>query len=114
MLLSEIAKRLDARLVGNGDVEIVKVANLKTATGNEISFLSDSRYKDVLSESAAGAVIVREADVEHVKGAALVMGDPYVGFARVAQLLDTTPQIATAFIPPPSCIPPPPSARTWP
>lgn len=99
MLLSEIAKRLDARLVGNGDVEIVKVANLKTATGNEISFLSDSRYKDVLSESAAGAVIVREADVEHVKGAALVMGDPYVGFARVAQLLDTTPQIATGIHP---------------
>ena len=95
MLLKDIAAALEAKLVGNGDVEITHVANLKTASANEISFLSDPKYRSVLSESKAGAVIVKEEDVEHAKCPCLVLKDPYVGFAKVAQLLDTTPAIAT-------------------
>ena len=94
MLLKDIAEKLGAKLVGDGSIDIVSVANLKTAKSNQISFLTDPKYREVLSLSKAGAVIVKESDVEHVKTQALVMQDPYVGFARVAQLLDTTPQIA--------------------
>lgn len=39
-------------------------------------------------------MILKEEDVPHAKSAVLVMKDPYVGFAKVAQLLDTTPAIA--------------------
>ena len=95
MLLKEIAEKLNAKLVGNGDIEITSVANLKTATESQISFLSDPKYRAVLSESKAGAVIVKEEDVEHAKSAVLVLKDPYLGFARVAQLLDTTPPVNT-------------------
>lgn len=99
MLLKDLANTLNAKLVGNGDIEITKVANLKTAKEGEISFLSDPKYKDVLQESKASCVIVKESDLEHVTTAALVMSDPYVGFARVAQLLDTTPTIAQGISP---------------
>lgn len=99
MLLKDLANTLNAKLVGNGDIEITKVANLKTAKEGEISFLSDPKYKDVLQESKASCVIVKESDLEHVTTAALVMNDPYVGFARVAQLLDTTPTIAQGISP---------------
>jgi UDP-3-O-[3-hydroxymyristoyl] glucosamine N-acyltransferase len=95
MLLKDIASKLDAKLVGNGDIEISAVANLKTAKENEISFLSDPKYRDVLAQSKAGAVICKEEDVEHATSAVLVLKDPYVGFAKVAQLLDSTPAIAT-------------------
>ena len=94
MKLLEIAQKLGAKLIGDGQIDIVKVANLKTASQNEISFLSDSRYKEVLESSKAGAVIVKEEDAPHVKSQALVLKDPYVGFAKVAQLLDTTPPVA--------------------
>lgn len=94
MLLKDIAEKLGAKLIGNGDLEITHVANLKTAKETEISFLSDPKYRSVLSESRAGVVILKEADVPHAKSAVLVMKDPYVGFAKVAQLLDTTPAIA--------------------
>ena len=96
MQLSEIAKKLGASVHGNGDPEIRKVANLVTAQKDEISFLTDPHYRKALSDSNAGAVIVREADLPHVRdgACALVMADPYVGFAKVAQLLDTTPRIA--------------------
>lgn len=86
MLLKDIANKLGAKLVGDGEIDIADVANLKTAQANEISFLSDPKYRSVLSESNAGAVIVKEVDVEHVKSQALVMDNPYVGFAKVAQL----------------------------
>ena len=99
MLLKDLANTLNAKLVGNGDIEITKVANLKTAKEGEISFLSDPKYKDVLQETKASCVIVRESDLEHVKTHALVMSDPYVGFARVAQILDTTPAIAQGISP---------------
>ena len=99
MLLKEIAEKLNAKLVGNGDIEINSVANLKTATESQISFLSDPKYRAVLSESKAGAVIVKEEDVEHAKAAVLVLKDPYLGFARVAQLLDTTPPVAVGVAP---------------
>lgn len=97
MKLGVIAEKIQARLNGDADTEITSVANLKTATEGQISFLSDSKYRQALDGSAASAVIVREQDVPHVKGASLVMDDPYVGFAKVAQLLDDTPRIATGI-----------------
>ncbi len=99
MLLKDIAQKLGAELKGDGDLDIVRVANLKTASENEISFLSDPHYRSVLSESKAGAVIVRTEDVPHANCSVLIMKDPYVGFAKVGQLLDTTPAIAEGIHP---------------
>ena len=99
MLLKDIADKIGAQLVGDGNIDIKAVANLKTAKENEISFLSDPKYKAVLSESNAGAVILKQSDVEHAKGAALVLDDPYVGFAKVAQLLDSTPAVSEGVHP---------------
>ena len=99
MLLKDIADKIGAQLIGDGSIDIKAVANLKTAKEDEISFLSDPKYRAVLSESKAGAVILKQADVEHAKGAALVLADPYVGFAKVAQLLDSTPAVCEGIHP---------------
>ena len=97
MQLKDIAAAIGAQLHGDGEKDIVRVANLKTAKENEISFLSDQHYQEVLSQSSAGAVIVRETDLPKVRGAALVTADPYVGFAKVAKLLDSTPAVAVGM-----------------
>ncbi len=96
MLLKDIAAALGAELHGNAELEIRKVANLVTAADDELSFLSDPRYRRSLGESHAGAVIVREDDLPHLRegASALVLKDPYLGFARAAQLLDSTPPVA--------------------
>ena len=44
-------------------------------------------------------MLITEADLPFCPTNALVLKDPYVGFARVAQLLDTTPQPATDIHP---------------
>lgn len=97
MLVQDIAQAIGASFEGDGSLDIRKVANLKTAHADEISFLSDPKYREVLDESAAGCVMVKSDMAPHVKGIALVVDDPYLAFAKVSQLLDTTPRIATGI-----------------
>lgn len=89
--LGQLAQQLNAELHGDASVVIQRIANLETAQAGEISFLSDSKYQQYLANTQASAVLIRAADLVACKTNALVVKDPYIGFARVAQLLDTTP-----------------------
>ena len=97
--LGQLAELLGAELHGDASVEVSRIANLETAQVGEISFLSDSKYHAFLAKSQASAVLVKAADLAICATNALVVKDPYVGFARVAQLLDSTPQPATTIHP---------------
>ncbi len=91
--LSEIAAKIGAecRLKGE-DVRINGVATLEGASADQISFLTNSKYRSFLPETRAAAVILSEEDAVHAKGSVLVMKDPHVGFAKVAHLFDNTPK----------------------
>lgn len=45
----------------------------------------------------ASAVLISPKTLDGFTGNALVLNDPYVGFARVAQLLDNTPKSAVGI-----------------
>ncbi|MFT5676295.1 MAG: UDP-3-O-[3-hydroxymyristoyl] glucosamine N-acyltransferase [Paraglaciecola sp.] len=96
--LQELAGSIGAelRLVGSDtpDTLINSLATLVGAGNGQISFLSNSKYRSQLADTAAQAVILKPDDLSHCKRSALVMQDPYVGFAIAAQLLDTTPPAA--------------------
>jgi len=93
--LQDLAQRLSAELHGDGAVIISAVATLENAGPGQITFLSNSKYRKFLQQTQASVVLVSAADVEYCPVAALVVADPYVAFAKVAQLLDTTPNTAT-------------------
>ncbi|WP_148610960.1 UDP-3-O-(3-hydroxymyristoyl)glucosamine N-acyltransferase [Aeromonas sobria] len=97
--LAQLAQQLGAEIHGDGTVEICKVATLEKAGKGEITFLSNTKYRHYLEQSKASAVLITEADLPFCPTHALVLKDPYVGFAKVAQLLDTTPQPATDIHP---------------
>lgn len=97
--LGVLAEKLGAELHGNADMEIIRIANLETAKTGEISFLSDSKYQQFLLTTEASAILLKSADLANCKTNALVVKDPYVAFAKVAQILDTTPSPATIFHP---------------
>ncbi|MBY5921370.1 UDP-3-O-(3-hydroxymyristoyl)glucosamine N-acyltransferase [Ferrimonas balearica] len=99
MTLAQLASALGARLQGNGDTLIEGVATLSNANASQIAFLANSKYRSQLDSTAAGAVILSEADAEHFTGNALIMANPYLGYAQVAQLLDTTPDSAEGVHP---------------
>ncbi|MDR5015204.1 UDP-3-O-(3-hydroxymyristoyl)glucosamine N-acyltransferase [Aeromonas veronii] len=97
--LAQLAQQLGALVHGDGTLEIRKVATLEKAGEGDITFLSNKKYRHYLEQSKATAVLITEADLPFCPTNALVLKDPYVGFARVAQLLDTTPQPATDIHP---------------
>jgi UDP-3-O-[3-hydroxymyristoyl] glucosamine N-acyltransferase len=97
--LSQLAEYLGAEVRGDGDVKIHAVSTLARAGKGQISFLSNSKYRSQLRDTKADAVIVQPEDLEFCTVNALVMKNPYVGFARLAQLMDTTPPAAELVSP---------------
>ncbi|EKE69212.1 UDP-3-O-(3-hydroxymyristoyl)glucosamine N-acyltransferase [Gallaecimonas xiamenensis] len=97
--LAKLAELVGAEVVGDGELIISRVATLESATVGQIAFLANSKYRKHLDATKASAVILAEADLPFCKGAALVMKNPYLGFAKIAQLLDTTPAPADSLHP---------------
>jgi len=97
--LSELACALDATIVGDENVLITSIATLKSAQSGQISFLSNPKYRSQLFESNASACLLREQDLEGYRGNAIVVKDPYVGYAILAQMLDSTPLPSTSIHP---------------
>ncbi len=91
MKLAALAEGLGAKLHGDGDTEVSRVATLESARPGDISFLSNSRYRRQLAGTAASAVILSEEDAAECPVAALVMANPYLGYARAAAMLNPAP-----------------------
>ena len=97
--LADLAQQLDADLHGDGELVISGIASMQSAQSGHITFLSNSRYREQLVTCKASAVVLTEADLDCVQGAALVVKDPYLTYARMAQILDSTPQPAKDIAP---------------
>lgn len=91
--LGELAERLGAELRG-GDAssEVFRVATLEGAQTGDISFFSNRRYKTQLGSTTASAVILAPSDVSLCPVAAIVLDNPYLGYARAAALLSPSPE----------------------
>ncbi len=94
LTLAFIAEQLNAQLVGDATALISAVGTLEDATGSQLSFLSNSKYRKFLQSTQAGAVLIKAEDQSYCPVNALMVKDPYVAFAKIAQLLDSTPAAA--------------------
>jgi UDP-3-O-[3-hydroxymyristoyl] glucosamine N-acyltransferase len=97
--LKELAERVGARAVGEADCPIDSVASLHKAKPGSITFLADLRYKHYLPQTRASAVILSEADAADCPTAALISDNPYLTFAKVAELLHPQPAAAPGVHP---------------
>ena len=93
--LAELARHVDGVVQGDSTTPISSVATLAGAKSHQISFLTNPKYKSQLAETHAGAVIVHDKVKDDVKCAALIVDNPHVAFALIAQLFDTTPAVAS-------------------
>ena len=85
--LQQLASILGAELHGDGTRAVERVATLERATAGDISFLANRRYRRLLPATSASAVILARDDLAECPVPALVMDNPYLGYAKVAQLL---------------------------
>ena len=90
--LQELVDRLGGELHGDGNVTVARVATLEKAGEGELAFLASRKYLSQVSGCAASALIVGPDTREQLADRALIVTpDPYLYFARVAQLFSPPP-----------------------
>jgi UDP-3-O-[3-hydroxymyristoyl] glucosamine N-acyltransferase len=97
--LGEIAQFLNAELNGDADCIITGLATLSHAQPGQLSFLANMAYRDQLNSTQASAVIVHPKQAGDVKGNALILSNPYLGYAQVSALFETLPAGSTSIHP---------------
>jgi UDP-3-O-[3-hydroxymyristoyl] glucosamine N-acyltransferase len=97
--LKELANKIGASVHGNENCLIDSIATLLNAKEKQIAFLSNIKYRQQLSETKASAVIITQDCLDDCQTNALVMANPYMGYALLAQLLDTTPRTSESIHP---------------
>ena len=85
--LRDIAEELGAQVHGDENCRIDRVATLADAEPGGISFLANRRYRSQLLTTRASAVILEAEFLPSCPVSALVVSNPYLGYARVAALL---------------------------
>lgn len=92
--LSKIADHIGADLIGNASITIQAVAAIDKATEGQISFISNKKYLQYLSDTNASAVIVSEDMVlEKPPTNLLVVRDVYLALSQLLVLFDHSSDI---------------------
>lgn len=91
--LASLAIQLSAELVGDENLQLSHLATFDTAKEGDITFVSDKKLLTRLDECKASAIVLPMALKESYQGNALFMDNPYVGYALLAHLFDTTPNL---------------------
>ncbi|NOT67643.1 MAG: UDP-3-O-(3-hydroxymyristoyl)glucosamine N-acyltransferase [Methylophilaceae bacterium] len=86
--LQEIVLRLGGELVGDGSVLIERVASLSNAKPGQITFYVDSKYRTVLENTRASAVIVSHNNRNTTDLPRIIAENPYAYFAKLSALFN--------------------------
>jgi UDP-3-O-[3-hydroxymyristoyl] glucosamine N-acyltransferase len=85
--LQQIAEAVEARLQGDGSVEVEGVASIGSASEHELVFVEEEKYLLRALQSGAGAVIAGEFAVASSGKPVLISRHPKLAFARAARFL---------------------------
>jgi len=86
--VGEIARAIDAKVIGDERVEITGVASVASAVDGDLVFVEDQKHLQSALNSAAGAVIAGSfAETISTEKALLIAANPRLAFARTARLL---------------------------
>ena len=97
LTLAKLATITGGELYGNEQALVTMVSPMDKAQEGHVTFLSNPKYAKYLPDCQATVIMVKEAQRELCSGNVLVVKDPYVAFAKVAQALDTTPAPASGI-----------------
>ena len=99
--IDALVARLGGELVGDGSVEIRRVATLEQAGEGDLAFLANPKYQGQLKTSRAAAFIIKSAHRNAVDSdrPCIVTDDPYLYFAHVSRLFNPLPPIVPGVHP---------------
>jgi UDP-3-O-[3-hydroxymyristoyl] glucosamine N-acyltransferase len=85
--LGDLAVRFGLGLRGEPSLRVSRVATLSHAGSGTLSFLANPRYRKQMESTRATAVLVGPEDASGCPVAALIDPNPYLAYARIAELL---------------------------
>ncbi len=91
--LGELAVKFGIELVGDPAARVSRVATLANAGPESISFFANRAYREQLRQTNAAAVLVHPDDAKDCPVNALLAEDPYLAYARIADLLCPYPDL---------------------
>jgi UDP-3-O-[3-hydroxymyristoyl] glucosamine N-acyltransferase len=102
--LNQLADLVGGTVVGEGDLEIHRVAAIDKAQPGDITFLANPKYLPLLQTTKASAVIVKPG-IEAPGRTLLLCANPYLAFAKILTVLHVQPPevrgiMAGAFVDP--------------
>jgi UDP-3-O-[3-hydroxymyristoyl] glucosamine N-acyltransferase len=97
--LSELASAIDADLKGEPEHHVDSCATLESATSTQLSFIYNKKFIPALRDTRAGVVILSDIFLDEYDGNALVVKDPYLSYAKAANILHPRPKPATGIHP---------------
>ncbi|MBZ0266054.1 UDP-3-O-(3-hydroxymyristoyl)glucosamine N-acyltransferase [bacterium] len=80
--VGELAALINAKFAGDASLEITGVAKIEEATGDQITFVANPKYRKHLSTTKAGAVILDEQP-DGIEGTYLITNQPYQAFLAI-------------------------------
>jgi UDP-3-O-[3-hydroxymyristoyl] glucosamine N-acyltransferase len=86
-----LAVRYGLELRGDPGLRVSRVATLANAGSGALSFLANPRYRKQMESTRATAVLVGPDDASGCPVAALIDPNPYLAYARIADLLHPQP-----------------------
>jgi len=86
MTVKEIAEFLGGEAIGNGKVMIKGISGIKEAKEGEITFLANSRYNHLLSQTCASAIITSR-DINFPSKPIIRVDNPSLAFAKIVNKL---------------------------
>ena len=86
--LAELASLLNATLAGDGECRVSGLSTLTEAGPNDIAFLANKAYARYLPTTQAAAVLLHPDYVDECPVSALVLDNPYLGYARLSHCFD--------------------------
>jgi len=85
--LGDLAVRFGLALRGEPELRVSRVATLSHADSGALSFLANPRYRRQMESTRATAVLVGPENAAGCPVAALIDPNPYLAYARIAELL---------------------------
>ena len=85
MKLKELADRLECRLEGDGEIDILRVSGIDDAGSGDVTFFANPKYAPDLRATRASAVILPD-QADAAPCAMLRCANPYLTFARAIEI----------------------------
>ena len=99
MKLADLAARLECRLEGDGEIEIIGVRGLEQAERGHVTFLANPKYRAIARNTRASAILLAEGEARPAQSAALWSRNPYLDFARALEFFYEAPRYAPGIHP---------------